>query len=129
MSACIFLFGLFFSIVQNFQYIVKSAESSVVVTVFFEPGTTEERIKEIGQAIEKRQEVSKIEFESAQAAWEEYKKVYFKGSEEMAAGFAQDNPLANSAEVFKKSFDIFSCTLAAASFILISSCFLFFWLL
>ena len=97
MSACIFLFGLFFAIVQNFQYIVKGAESSVVVTVFFEPGTTEERIKEIGQAIEKRQEVSKIEFESAKEAWEEYKKVYFKGSEEMAAGFAQDNPLANSA--------------------------------
>ena len=97
MSACIFLFGLFFSIVQNFQYIVKGAESSVVVTVFFEPGTTDERITEIGQAIEKRQEVSKIDFESAKEAWEKYKKVYFKGSEEMAAGFAQDNPLANSA--------------------------------
>lgn len=97
MSACIFLFGLFFSIVQNFQYIVKGAESSVVVTVFFEPGTTDDRIKEIGNAIEKRKEVSKTEFESAADAWEKYKKIYFKGSEEMAAGFAQDNPLANSA--------------------------------
>ena len=35
MSACIFLFGLFFSIVTNFQAMVKEAESGVAITVFF----------------------------------------------------------------------------------------------
>ena len=38
MSACIFLFGLFFSIVVNFQYIVRNAESNVTMTVFFDEG-------------------------------------------------------------------------------------------
>ena len=97
MSACIFLFGVFFTIVQNFQYIVKEAETSVAVTVFFEPEITQERMDSIGNTIKKRAEVSKVDFESAEMAWENYKKIYFEGSEEMASGFAEDNPLANSA--------------------------------
>ena len=42
MSACIFLFGLFFSILVNFQYIIKSAEEGVAITVFFNDDATEE---------------------------------------------------------------------------------------
>ena len=34
MSACIFLFGLFYSIVMNFNYIVQKAEEGVAITVF-----------------------------------------------------------------------------------------------
>lgn len=36
MAACIFLFGLFFSVILNFNYIVKKAEEGVAITVFFE---------------------------------------------------------------------------------------------
>lgn len=36
MAACIFLFGLFLSIVMNFNYIVDSAEEGVAVLVYFE---------------------------------------------------------------------------------------------
>ena len=45
MSACIFLFGLFFSILVNFQYIIKSAEEGVAITVFFNDDATEEQKK------------------------------------------------------------------------------------
>lgn len=34
MAACIFLFGLFFSVILNFNYIVKKAEEGVAITVF-----------------------------------------------------------------------------------------------
>ena len=34
MTACIFLFGLFFVIVTNFQSMVKEAESGVAVTYY-----------------------------------------------------------------------------------------------
>lgn len=34
MAACIFLFGLFYSIVVNFSYIVEKAEEGVAITVF-----------------------------------------------------------------------------------------------
>lgn len=97
MSACIFLFGLFFAIVVNFQAMVKDAESGVPVTVFFEENITQEKIEEIGREIKARAEVSDYEFVSAETAWAEFKEQYFGGSEEAAAGFADDNPLANSA--------------------------------
>lgn len=96
MSACIFLFGLFFSIVTNFQAMVKEAESGVAVTVFFQEGISQEQIDAIGKEIRQRAEVSDCTFLSAEEAWEEFKEEYFKGSEEAAEGFADDNPLANS---------------------------------
>lgn len=96
MSACIFLFGLFFAIVSNFQAMVKEAESGVAVTVFFEPGISQGQIDQIGSEIRKRAEVKNCEFLSAEEAWESFREEYFKGSEEAAAGFADDNPLANS---------------------------------
>ncbi len=97
MGACIFLFGLFFSIVQNFQSMVKDAESGVAITVFFDKGISQEQIDQIGTLIDKRVEVSKREFVSADEAWEEFKDIYFGGNEEAASSFAEDNPLANSA--------------------------------
>lgn len=97
MSACIFLFGLFFSIVVNFQSIVKEAESGVAVTVFFDAGIEQEKIDNIGAEIDKRVEVSEKKFVSAEEAWESFQKDYFEGNEDMAAGFINDNPLANSA--------------------------------
>lgn len=97
MAACIFLFGIFYSIVVNFQNIVKEAEEGVAVTVFFEKGIEQERIVEIGEEIRLRAEVSSVEFVSAEQAWNDYKEKYFEGKEELSEGFSQDNPLANSA--------------------------------
>ena len=89
MTACIFLFGLFFIIVVNFQSMVKE--------VLFDEGIAEERIEEIGDLIRARVEVSRIEYTSPEEAWESFKDVYFNGNEAVAESFANDNPLANSA--------------------------------
>ena len=97
MTACIFLFGLFYAIVTNFQGAVKEIESGVAVTVFFDKDISEQRIEEIGELIRERVEVSHCDFVSADEAWENYKDIYFEGNEEAAASFAGDNPLANSA--------------------------------
>lgn len=102
MTACIFLFGIFYSLGTNFESMVHSAEEGVAITVFFEPGTTEEQIKEIGKEIGKRPEVSKYNYISAEEAWDSFKDDYFHGKEELAAGFADDNPLADSS-----SFEIY----------------------
>ena len=74
MAACIFLFGIFFSIVNNVNNVAHKVEQEVPITVFFE----------------------KIEFTSADEAWGEFKEIYFQGSE-AADGFKDDNPLANQA--------------------------------
>lgn len=97
MTACIFLFGLFYAIVANFQAMVKDVEAGVAVTVFFDKDISDQRIEEIGELIGERVEVSHYEFISADEAWENYKEIYFDGNEEAAASFAGDNPLANSA--------------------------------
>lgn len=97
MSACIFLFGIFFCIVQNFQHMVKEAEKGVAVTVFFDQGLPQEEIDAIGERIEAREEVSHVRFVTAEETWEEYKKIYFREKPELAEGFAEDNPLANHA--------------------------------
>ena len=105
MSACIFLFGLFFSIVLNLQYIVKSAEEGVAITVFFDEDATDKQIKEIGKKLEARDEVSSVQYMSADDAWKSFQKDYFKDNESLADGFKNDNPLANSAnyQVFMKT--------------------------
>ncbi len=97
MSACIFLFGIFYSVLVNFQSVVQDVESGVAITVFFDEGTTQERIDQIGCEIASRSEVSHFSYISAEQAWEDYKLVYFEGNEELAAAFGSENPLANEA--------------------------------
>lgn len=105
MSACIFLFGLFFSILVNFQYIIKSAEEGVAITVFFNDDATEEQKKEIGEQLESRDDVSEVKYVSADDAWAEFQKEYFGDNPELAEGFKDDNPLASSDnyEVYMKT--------------------------
>ncbi|MCD8196928.1 MAG: permease-like cell division protein FtsX [Lachnospiraceae bacterium] len=104
MAACIFMFGLFFCIVQNFQYFVKEAEEGVAVTVLFDEGMTEEEILSIGEDLTKREGVAEVVYVSAEEAWESYQEIYFEGNEELAEAFVDDNPLANSAnlEIYMK---------------------------
>ena len=92
-SACLFLFGLFYSILMNVQNIVKTAQEGVSVTVFFDEGISDDRIQQIGDEIQKRPEVSKINFISADEAWDSFKEEYLG---EYADGFTE-NPLENSA--------------------------------
>ena len=71
-SACLFLFGLFYAVILNFQNVVHTAEEDVSVTVFFKDGTTQEEMEQIGAQIRARDEVSKAKFISADEAWAEW---------------------------------------------------------
>lgn len=97
MSACVFLFGIFFAVVTNFRNIVSEVESGVAITVFFDETLSEEEILAIGSKIQKRNEVSDMQYVSAEAAWEQFKEEYFENKPELAEAFEEDNPLANSA--------------------------------
>ena len=46
-SACLFMFGILYAVVANFQHIVKEAQEGVAVTVFFNEDASDERIAEI----------------------------------------------------------------------------------
>ena len=115
-SACLFLFGIFYAIVSNFQSIVMKVEEGVSLTVFFhhEEGPTQDdgcgshtpdqipsdvRLDEIGQMIARRSEVSRVVFVSDDEAWEKWATQSY--GEEYAVGFPE-NPLAgeNNYEVY-----------------------------
>ena len=96
-AACVFLFGLVFSIVINFNYIVKNVEEGVSMTVFFEDGVDQATIDAVGEQISARAEVADVKYVSAAEAWEDFQKEYFEGAEDAAEGFKDDNPLSNKA--------------------------------
>ena len=109
-SACIFLFGLFFSIIINFTYIMRNVETNVGITVFFDEGLDQASMDAIGEQIRSQTDlVSECNYVSADEAWESFSEKYFEGNEVAAEGFKdnQDNPLANSAhyEVYVKQIE------------------------
>ena len=113
-AACLFLFGLFYSVVMNFRSIVMKAEEGVSVTVFFHNEKdmcdshgegqipSDVRIEEIGQSIANRTEVSEVVFTSDEEAWENYRRENWgENYEAYSKGFLE-NPLEgdDSYEVF-----------------------------
>lgn len=106
-AACVFLIGMFYTIVVNFQYIVKTAEEQVGITIFFDAGIDQTGIDEIGAQIVGNEKVADYSFTSAEEAWESFKTDYFKENADLAEGFKDDNPLANSASytVFLKNIE------------------------
>ena len=107
MAACIFLFGLFFSVILNFNYIVKKAEEGVAITVFFEENLEDSKVEAIGDALRDRDDVLKVTYVSADEAWDTFKDEYFGESKDLAEGFKDDNPLAGSDnyEVYMKDVE------------------------
>ncbi|MBD5551856.1 MAG: ABC transporter permease [Lachnospiraceae bacterium] len=92
-TACLFMFGIFYSVVVNLQSMVRNAEEGVCITVFFEAGLDDVSIQEIGQKISGRMEVSEVKYISADQAWEDWLAGY---PPEYAEGFTE-NPLENCA--------------------------------
>ena len=95
MTACLFLFDIFYFLLTNLQQVLVEAEGNVGITVFFDDGAGEDKIEAIGQQILMNEKVDRIEYLSAAEAWEKYKEEYL--TEELAESFGLDNPLADSA--------------------------------
>ncbi len=106
-AACIFLMGMFIAVAMNLSYMVNQVSGNVCVTVFFEDGTSESDILSVKSDVEKWDTVKNIDYTSAEEAWENFKTEYFASYPELAEGFADNNPLANSAslEVYLNSLD------------------------
>lgn len=106
MAACIFLFGVFYSIITNFQYLVEKAEESVAIVVFLDADITEKQKDNIEQKLSKREEVLEVKYVSADAAWEDFSKSYFGADSDAMEGFSE-NPLENSDnfEVYMKDVE------------------------
>lgn len=87
-SACLFLFGLLYSILANFEHIVKNAEQKMTVSAMLELGLSDDRINEIRMAISRRDEVKEVEFVSAEDTWQQ-----FASEHEWDTSLFTENPL------------------------------------
>ena len=96
MAACIFLFGIFYAIIVNLNYIVEEAEKNVAITIFFNDDSTQEQKDKIGEQLLDKKGVLDVNYISAEDAWEKFRDDYFGESKDAAEGFKNDNPLANS---------------------------------
>ena len=95
--ACLFLFGIFYSIVLNMENEIRSVEDSLTISVFFEEGTDENRIAEIGNELKTIKNIDTINYISADKAWSNYVDDVYDGNKDYVQSvFGDDNPLANS---------------------------------
>ena len=104
-TACLFIFGIFYCMVMNFQHIFSEVETTVGVTVFFDEGVEEDQILDIKSQIEKQDEEDNVHYTSADEAWKEYKEKAFPDTDQnILTNLDNDNPLASSAslEVYLK---------------------------
>lgn len=103
-TACLLLLGVFYSLLTNFQHMVYNAESTVGIIVFFDENATQAQISSIGQQIKARKEVERVDYVSADEAWNRFKSEILEDQQEMVNVFGNDNPLANSSsyEVYLK---------------------------
>ncbi|MDE7479255.1 MAG: permease-like cell division protein FtsX [Lachnospiraceae bacterium] len=97
-SACLFLFGLFYSILTNFEYMVKNAEQELCVSALLDAGLSDERVAEIRAMIVRRTEVSNVEYVSAEETWLQFADENNFGD----VSFYTENPLEDCAH-----FDIY----------------------
>ncbi|MGN0393971.1 MAG: permease-like cell division protein FtsX [Coprococcus sp.] len=95
--SCLFLFGIIYAVVVNFQSAVKDLENTVTISVFFEEDLSEEKIQLIGEQIRLLDYVNTMDFISADEAWDNFCEQNYDDPEAAKAAFGKDNPLRNSA--------------------------------
>ena len=101
-GACLFLLGLFYSIVSNAQHILYTVEEGVSVTVFFKEEVPDASVDAFGQELLQRPEVRDVVFHSDEEIWATFGPSYF--GEDYQQGFPE-NPLKgeHNYEIFLKN--------------------------
>jgi cell division transport system permease protein len=92
-SACLFLFGLFYAILTNFESMVKTAEEGVSVTALLDEGISDAQVSEIYAMIIMRSEVKEAVYVSAEDTWIQFAEENNFGD----ISIFTENPLADCA--------------------------------
>ena len=104
-GACLFLLGLFYSIVSNAQHILYTVEEGVSVTVFFNEDVSDASVDAFGQELLQRPEVRDVIFHSDEEISATFGPSYF--GEDYQQGFPE-NPLKgeHNYEIFLKNVNM-----------------------
>ena len=101
-ATCLFLLGIFYALISNFQNMIYNAESTVGITVFFDAGITDEQIDVIEEKILACKTVEEVKYISAEEAWESFQKEMYSDNDMIEDTFGAENPLKDSA-----SFEVY----------------------
>ena len=94
--SCLFLFGVIYAVVVNFQSGMQELENTVTISVFFDEDTSDETIQLIGEQIRTLDYVNTMDYISADDAWDKFVEQNYDNPEDAKAAFGKDNPLKNS---------------------------------
>lgn len=99
---CMYFYSVFFCPDSQCAECGKDSRDNSGNHCIFDEDMPEDQILAAGDVIRGWAEVREAGYISAAQAWENFKTEYFEGMEELAEGFADDNPLSGSA-----SYEIF----------------------
>lgn len=95
MCATMLIFGLFFIVIENINYLVKTIETEQGMQVFIEKDATDAQIEEIGNSLKRIDGVNKVTYVSKEDALNQVKEK-LKNKQNLLAGWDEDNPFRAS---------------------------------
>lgn len=95
--SCLFLFGIIYAVVVNFQSGMKELENTVTISVFFDEDLPEESVQLIGEQIRVLDYVNTMDYITPEEAWESFCEQNYDDPEAAKEAFGDNNPLRNSA--------------------------------
>ena len=105
--SCLFLFGIIYAVVVNFQSGMQELEKTVTISVFFDEDASDETIQLIGEQIRTVDYVETMDFISADEAWDKFADQNYDDPQVAKNAFGGDNPLKNAASCHPSVFPAF----------------------
>ena len=95
--SCLFIFGIVYAVVVNFQSGMQDLENNVTISIFFDEDIPDETVQLIGEQIRVLDYVNTMDFISADEAFDKFCEQNYDDPKAAKAAFGDDNPLKNSA--------------------------------
>lgn len=95
--SCLFLFGIIYAVVVNFQSGMRELENSITISVFFDEDLPEESIQLIGEQIRVLDYVNTMDYITPEEALKTFCEQNYDDPEAAMEAFGDKNPLRNSA--------------------------------
>jgi cell division transport system permease protein len=95
--SCLFIFGVVYAVIVNFQSGMSELESNVTISVFFDEDIADETVQLIGEQIRVIDYVDTMNYVTADEAWENFCQQNYDDPQAAMEAFGDDNPLKNSA--------------------------------
>jgi cell division transport system permease protein len=95
--SCLFLFGIVYAVVVNFQSGMQDLENTITISIFFDEDIADETRELIGEQIRVLDYVNTMDYISADEAWDNFCEQNYDDPQAAKDAFSGDNPLQNSA--------------------------------